>query len=119
MEKMRPAAKSNGFWVFVLVLTWAVTAWLLYPMVVLDTADARNSIPFFYRVAAGIFLMIILFGKTLIDLLYPRGGSRGRTTLSVVFLSLYAFALAGGIIFMIIRVILVSLNKDAASLLPK
>jgi succinate dehydrogenase/fumarate reductase cytochrome b subunit len=119
MSSRKPSAGSQGIRIVVSILFWAAAAWLIYPLIVLDSVDAGTSIPFFYRAAAGIVLLIILFGKTLLDLLDPRGVSARRTALSVVLMSLYVFALAGGIIFMIVRILLLSLNKNAASLLPK
>jgi hypothetical protein len=119
MSGRKPSAGSNGIRIAVSILFWAAAAWLIYPLIVLDSVDAGTSIPFFYRAAAGIVLLIILFGKTLLDLLDPRGVSGRRTALSAVLMSLYVFALAGGIIFMIVRILLLSLNKNAASLLPK
>jgi hypothetical protein len=119
MSARKPSAGAKAMRLAVVIAFWAAAAWLLYPLIILDSVDARSSISFFYRAAAGIVLLVILFGKTLLDLLDPRGISLRRTTISAVFLSLYILALAGGIIFMIVRILLLSLSKNVSPLLPK
>jgi len=47
--------------------------------------------------------MIIFFGKTLFDLVYPWVHSRRIPRLNAVLLILYAMALGGGLVFMVLR----------------
>jgi hypothetical protein len=89
---------------FVLIL-WIAAAWLLYPLVIADTADMGNIKEYIYRSALGITLMVILFGKTLIDLIFPLVSSQKMPLLNTIFLAIYALAVAGGLIFMLARII--------------
>jgi hypothetical protein len=94
------------------VAVWAATAWLLYPLIfrIITPFTAKE---FFYRSAIGIILMIIMFGKTLFDLLMPQELSRKKNALNVLFLAAYTIVMAGGIIFMLIRILALYLNKNA------
>jgi hypothetical protein len=115
---MAVAASSNwskGARWAALLSVWVATAWLLYPLIFIDNVDPRRSIEFFYRASGGIVLMIIMFGKTLTDLLFSQDLSRRRSAVSVAFLTVYTFAMAGGIIFMLVRVMMVYLNKNSAT----
>jgi len=58
--------------------------------------------------------MIILFGKTVTDLLFSQDLSRKKSVLYVTFLTVYSLVLAGGIIFMAVRILLVFLNTSSA-----
>lgn len=97
--------------VFMLIL-WIVTAWLLYPLVVLDSVNMGNAKEYFYRSALGIAIMIILFGKTAFDLLFPQVVNRKVPLINTVLLTLYSLFIAGGIIFMVFRMILMYINKQ-------
>jgi len=59
--------------------------------------------------------MIILFGKTVVDLLFSQDLSRKKSYLYVAFLTVYSIALAGGVIFMAIRILLLYLNKNSST----
>lgn len=99
-----PKAKENRGGVIALTLVlWILAAWLLYPLVNLDRVDMSNVKPYLYRSALGLTLLIIFFGKTLFDLIYPWVYSRRLPGLNAALLTLYAAALGGGIIFMVIR----------------
>jgi hypothetical protein len=58
-----------------ILLLWAFTAWLLYPLIMLDNVYAINAKEYFYRAVIGISIMIILFGKTVFDLFFPMSTS--------------------------------------------
>jgi len=96
----------------IFLILWIITAWLLYPLIVLDSINMQNAEEYFYRSAIGIVIMIILFGKTVFDLLYPQFGSTKKATLNIVFLVLYAFAITSGVIFMIARMVSVYLSNQ-------
>lgn len=98
---------------FVLIL-WIATAWLLYPLVTADTADMGNVKEYIYRSALGITLMVILFGKTLIDLIFPLVSSQKMPLLNTIFLTIYSLALGGGIIYMIAKMISLYLKSQQA-----
>lgn len=96
--------------VFTLAL-WIITAWFLYPLINLDQVDMSNAKPFLYRSVLGLTLLIIFFGKTMFDLIYPWVVGRKLPVMNVVFLILYALALSGGIIFLLIRLVFLFLRN--------
>jgi hypothetical protein len=98
------------------LILWIFTAWLLYPLIVLDTVNMKNAEEYFYRSAIGIAIVIILFGKTVFDLLFPQLGRTRKSTLNIVFLVLYALAMAGGVIFMVARMVSVYLSNQDFSM---
>ena len=102
--------KKKGTWVLTLIL-WILAAWLLYPLINLDTVDMENAKEYLYRTAFGIALMVIFFGKTILDLLFPQVTMRKMPLMNTIFLTLYAFLLAGGIIFMALRIIMLYLKS--------
>lgn len=57
--------------------------------------------------------MIILFGKTLFDLFFPLDTSRKKTALHVAFLTVYALVMAGGIILMLLRILLLYMKSNS------
>ncbi|MCX6577583.1 MAG: hypothetical protein NTV82_14475, partial [Candidatus Aminicenantes bacterium] len=111
MEIAKSVTLRKGTRIFLFLLVWAFTAWLLWPLIALDTVDLRSSLEYFYRAAGGVVIMIILFGKTVVDLLFSQDLSRNKSYLYVAFLTVYSIAMAGGIIFMAIRILLLYLNK--------
>ena len=115
MEAARPSSSSRAAKLAPVLLVWALVAWLVYPLIVLDRVDLLKAKEYFYRSAAGIVLMIILFGKTLFDLMFPQNVSRRKAILDVAFLSVYAIALAGGIIFMLLRILMIFIRQNPAS----
>ena len=87
------------------LLTWAFTIWLMYPLIVLDDMNTVNAKDYLYRSVIGIGIMIILFGKTVFDLFFPLSTPAKSAAVQTVFLTLYAMILAGGIIFMVGRLV--------------
>jgi len=113
-QKMK-RAKSTGFRKkiiigFVIIL-WVLTAWLLYPLINLDSVDMENAKEYLYRSAIGITIMLIFFGKTLIDLLFPQVTFKETPLMNTIFLTIYSFAIAGGIIFMVVRMIVLYMKS--------
>jgi hypothetical protein len=102
--------RKIGTWVLIIIL-WGITAWLLYPLINLDSVQMENAKEYLYRSAFGIALMLIFFGKTVFDLLFPQVTYRKIPLVNTIFLTLYAFILAGGIIFMVLRMIVLYLNS--------
>ena len=91
--------------IFFLLVLWAVTAWLLLPLIQLDAVNIENAKVYLYRSAAGILIMVILLGKTIFDLLYPQHVSQKKSLLNTVFLTIYSIVLTGGLIYMAARMI--------------
>jgi len=99
-----PTKTRDRGWVIALTLAfWALAAWLLYPLANLDRIDMSNVKLYLYRSAFGLTLLIIFFGKTLFDLIYPWVYSKKLPRLNAALLILYAIGLSGGIVFMILR----------------
>ncbi len=115
MDIAKSAPLRKGTRIFLFLLVWAFTAWLVYPLIALDTVDLRSSLEYFYRAAGGVVIMIILFGKTVVDLLFSQDLSRKKSYLYITFLTVYSIAMAGGIIFMAIRILLLYLNKNSST----
>lgn len=95
-----------------IVFIWICIAWLLYPLVTLDSINMINAKQYLYRSAIGIGLMIILFGKTVFDLLFPQATNRRIPIAHSIFLIIYTFLVAGGIIYMVTRVIVIYIRAQ-------
>jgi len=105
-------------WTVALILAlWALAAWLLYPLVNLDRVDMSNVKPYLYRSAFGITLLIIFFGKTLFDLVYPWVHGKKLPRLNAALLILYAGALGAGLIVMIIRMAALAMKSRGGGFL--
>ena len=114
MGKVRSSQYITRMRIVIFLSVWLFTAWLLMPLITLDKVDLRNSLEYFYRASAGVVIMIILFDKTVTDLLFSQDLSRKKSVLYVTFLTVYSLVLAGGIIFMAVRILLVFLNTSSA-----
>jgi hypothetical protein len=111
MDKVKFSGfKKNAAVGFILIL-WVVTAWLLYPLITTDTASLENANEYIYRFAVGIAIMIIMFGKTIFDLIFPQPISRKMPLINTVFLTLYCVAIASGIIIVIAKMIALYLKR--------
>jgi hypothetical protein len=95
-----------------IIFLWICIAWLLYPLITLDSISMINAKQYLYRSAMGIGLMIILFGKTVFDLLFPQATNRRTPVINAIFLTIYSFLMAGGIIFMISRLIVLYIRAQ-------
>ncbi len=96
------------------VLVWGVTAWLIFPLLFMSSVTLQDASKYFFRSALGIILLILLFGKTVTDLFFPLDTSRKKSILQVAFLTVYALAMAGGIIFMLFRILALYLKSGSA-----
>jgi hypothetical protein len=114
MGKVRSPQYITRMRIVIFISVWLFTAWLLMPLITLEKVELRNSLEYFYRASAGVVIMIILFGKTVTDLLFSQDLSRKKSVLYVTFLTVYSLVLAGGIIFMAVRILLVFLNTSSA-----
>ncbi|MBM3295057.1 MAG: hypothetical protein FJY82_11115 [Candidatus Aminicenantes bacterium] len=118
MERAATTSSKKPLGLLGVVAFWGITAWLLYPLVFVGEVTTQSVKGFFARSAAGIVIMIILFGKTICDLLFPQDVSRRKSVLSLALLTLYALGMAGGIIFILVRVLLLFLNQNASTYVP-
>src|SRR4030043_936628 len=94
-----PKFRKVAFFVFI----WAVTAWLVLPLLFMKTVTLQEASKYFYRSALGIILLIILFGKTVTDLFFPLDTSRRKSLFQFVFQPVYALVMSGGIILILFR----------------
>ena len=99
------------------IALWLLAAWLLYPLVNFDRVDMSNVKLYLYRSVLGLTLLIIFFGKTLFDLIYPWVYSTKLPRLNAALLTLYAAALGGGIIIMIIRMAALAMKSRSGGFL--
>ena len=113
-----PSAKILGR-VTLIAALWAFTIWLVYPLLTVRSVSAIAPREYVFRTVLGIGIMIILFGKTVTDLLFPHDLSGKKAVVYTVFLALYSLALLSGIVFMITRVIIVYLNTSINSSTPQ
>lgn len=110
---MKPDKLDKRIVLAVTFLFWILTAWLLFPLVTLDRVDPSNIKSYLYRSALGLTMLIIFFGKTMFDLIYPWVTGRKVPLMNAVFLTLYALALSAGIGFLLIRLaVLVMKNRQ-------
>lgn len=114
MGKVRSPQYVTRMRIVIFISVWLFTVWLLMPLITLEKVERRSSLEYFYRASAGVVVMIILFGKTVTDLLFSQDLSRKKSALYVTFLTIYSLVMAGGIIFMAIRILLVFLNTSSA-----
>jgi hypothetical protein len=113
---MNKALKKDIVFVLVIIL-WIVTAWLLYPLIALDSVDMGNAKEYLYRSAIGITIMLIFFGKSIIDLFFPHVTFKRVPLINTILLAVYSFALAGGIVFMVSRIIIMYLRSQKSGFL--
>ena len=95
-----------------ILLLWCFTAWLFYPLFTLNAIQLANAKAYLYRSAMGIAIMLILFGKTIFDLFFPQSVSQTRSILNTIFLALYSIFIAGGVIYMASRIIVLYIRSS-------
>lgn len=111
MDGLSTTLLKKGSQAFVIVALWIFTAWLFYPLFTLNAIQMANAKLYLFRAAIGIAIMLILFGKTILDLFFPQSSSAARSFLNTLFLVLYSFIIAGGIIFMVARMIVLYIRS--------
>jgi hypothetical protein len=99
------------------VAVWGVTAWLVFPLLLMKTAALEQASKYFTRSALGIILLVILFGKTVTDLFFPLDTSPKKSILHIVFLTVYALVMAGGIILVLFRILALYLRSGGAGIM--
>lgn len=117
MERVKSSGYKKGTKIGFILIIWLITVWLLYPMITLDSVDMENATEYLYRSAVGIAIMLIMFGKTIFDLLFPQAISQKLSLLNTIFLTVYCLVLASGIIFMVSRMIILYLKNSDSGLL--
>ena len=97
------------------ILVWILAAWLIFPLITLDKVDMSNVIHYLYRTALGLTLLIILFGKTMFDIIFPWVHDRKIPALNAVLLTLYAIGLGAGIAFLVVRLAMLYMKSRSSS----
>lgn len=96
---------------FIILALWIFTAWLFYPLFTWNAMQMANAKLYLFRSAIGIAIMLILFGKTIFDLFFPQSSSETQSILNTLFLVVYSLFIAGGIIFMVARMIVLYIRS--------
>jgi hypothetical protein len=102
---------KKGFHVAIILGLWVFTAWLFHPLFTLNAIQMANAKLYLFRAAIGIAIMLILFGKTIFDLFFPQSLSEVKSMLNTIFLAVYSFVIAGGIIYMVSRMIVLYIRS--------
>jgi len=116
MERAKSLRIKKGINFGFILILWVITAWLLYPLITLDSVSVENAKEYLYRSTAGIAIMLIMFGKTIFDLLFPQTISQRKALLNTIFLILYCVAIICGILFMVSRMIVLYLKSGNSSI---
>ena len=111
MNGATPTILKKGSRVFIMVALWIFTAWLFYPLFTLNAIQMANARLYLFRAAIGIAIMLVLFGKTIFDLFFPQSASETKSLLYTIFLVVYSFIIAGGVIFMVARMIVLYIRS--------
>ena len=114
MEKVKSSGLKKTATVGFILILWVAIAWLLYPLITTDTVALENATNYIYRFAIGIAIMIIMFGKTIFDLIFPQPISKKMPVINTVFLTLYCLAIASGIIIVVAKMIALYLKRGDA-----
>jgi len=115
MEKAKLSASTIARKAAFPLVLWVVTAWLLYPLIVLDSVNMLNAKSYLYRSSMGIVIMIIILGKAIFDLLFPQEISQKKSWAYTVFLTFYSLVITGGVIFMVSRMMVLYLKQNQTS----
>jgi len=118
MEKTKSRGAGGLARTALVLALWTITIWLIFPLFTLNSADSITQGQYILRSVLGIGIMIILFGKTVTDLLMPLDISRKKTILYTILLVFYSLALLAGIVFLVMRVVGLFVNNalsEAAS----
>ena len=110
IDAFSPIVKK-GAHAFIVVALWIITAWLFYPLFTLNAIQIASAKSYLFRAAIGIAIMLILFGKTIFDLFFPHSSSETRSIINTIFLTVYSFVIAGGIIYMVARMIVLYIRS--------
>jgi hypothetical protein len=98
------------------LLLWIAAAWLLYPLVFIqfDLGDVQTS---FFRSIAGVALIIIMFGKNMVDIIFLKMEQKElhiRTAAMNVALT-YVFIIVSVISFAISVLLMLATQQQSTS----
>jgi len=113
MEENKGVFKNKTGFILV-ILMWICAAWLLFPLLGIGSLDMENAKKYIFRSAGGTAILIILFGKTVFDLFFLKAEATKQSVLNIVFLTLYLFAIAGVLVYIVSRMIMVYIKAQAS-----
>lgn len=105
---------KNKTGIIIVIAMWIVAAWLLFPLLGIGALDLENAKTYIFRSAGGTGILIILFGKTVFDLFFLKAEATKQSVLTIVFLTLYLFAISGVLIYIVIRMIMIYIKAQAS-----
>jgi len=107
----------NKTGLIVVIAMWIAAAWLLFPLLGIGSLDLENAKKYIYRSAGGTAILVILFGKTVFDLFFLKAEAVKQSVLNVIFLTLYLFAIAGVLVYIVSRMIMIYIKTQASETL--
>jgi hypothetical protein len=112
---------GGRFWLnaAIVVILLLLTFWLLYPMLTANSPATIAGHDYLFRTVLGLGIMIILFGKTVTDLLFPVDLGGKKAVVYTILLAVYSLLLLSAIVFMVSRVVAVYLNTSVSSATPQ
>jgi hypothetical protein len=103
---------KTGF--FVVVSLWILAAWLLFPLLGIGSLDLEHAKRYIFRSTGGTAILIILFGKTVFDLFFLKAEAVKQSVFNVIFLTLYLFSIAGVLVYVVSRMIMIYVKSQAS-----
>jgi len=111
-ENTRLIKNKTGF--FVVLALWILAAWLLFPLLGIGSLDLEHAKKYLYRSTGGTAILIILFGKTVFDLFFLKAEAVKQSVFNVIFLTLYLFSIAGVLVYIVCRMIMLYVKTHAS-----
>jgi hypothetical protein len=111
MTVHQKSSEERSWNIILTLVLWTAVALLLLPFLNLEKINPLNAKMYLYRGLFGIAIMLIFFGKTLFDLLFPQYARTRMSRVNALLLTLYTLAIAGGLIFMVIRMVVVYIES--------
>jgi len=105
MRHNKTTASKKILSVALLLIVWIFVAWLLFPILTINSLEYWNVKTYLYRTVAAVAIMLILFGKTIFDLFFPIDASKRESLINTIFLTVYSIVILIGIFFIAGRLI--------------
>ncbi len=103
---------KTGF--IIVIAMWICAAWLLFPLIGIGSIDLEKARSYIFRSAGGTAILLILFGKTVFDLFFLKAEAVKQSVFNVIFLTLYLFAIASVLVYVVSRMILIYIKAQAS-----
>jgi len=99
MIRLPRLSPKKTFDITLLLIVWAFTVWLLFPIMTVGAVEFWNVKTYFIRTVLGIAIMLVFFGKTIFDLFFPLDSSQSESLLQTIFLAIYGLLVVTGILY--------------------